>query len=554
MTLPKIDDEQRASMFNRGNQYRRMGEFDRAVSVYEQIIREDNNDAEAHWCCALSRFGIEYVEDPNTFEWIPTCHRLSFDSFLEDLDYLAAIDNSNGITKKAYMRDAAKIVEVQKGILKTSQNEEPFDIFICYKETDDNGERTVDSVLAQDIYYRLTDKGYRVFFSKITLEDKVGTEFEPYIFAALNSAKVMIVIGTKKEYLNAVWVKNEWSRYLSIMRKNHDRVILPCYKDMDPYDMPEALSVLQSYDMSKIGFVQDLLRGIGKIIDEKDNHNSLDKGGVVQTPSVEPLTKRIEMFLEDGDFSKADEFCENVLNIDPENSKAYLYKVMALEEVKNDQELAEKGVRIQNDSNFIRSLRFADQEEKSRLENIIKSSGEIENERIYQHACEFENCINDLEKLCEAYCMFEKLDGYKDSEERKTTLDNIYIKTGYAEAVSKYKNAKTYSDMNEVYPVFKALSICYPAAKEYVTQIEDYNNNWKGTLLRLIDEEDHYNNSKDMVEQIKKTCPSLLGSKEHEDFIKKLDQYVEIERLYGNTKNSLIKLCKEYCSSVIDRP
>mgnify|MGYP007110798585 CR=1 FL=1 len=43
--------------------------------------------------------------------------------------------------------------------------------------------------------------------------------------------------------------------------------LLPCYRDMDPYDLPEALSVLQSYDMSKIGFMQDLIRGVKKVID-----------------------------------------------------------------------------------------------------------------------------------------------------------------------------------------------------------------------------------------------------------------------------------------------
>ena len=48
----------------------------------------------------------------------------------------------------------------------------------------------MDSVIAQDVYDALTEKGYRVFFSRITLEDKLGTEYEPYIFAALNSAKV----------------------------------------------------------------------------------------------------------------------------------------------------------------------------------------------------------------------------------------------------------------------------------------------------------------------------------------------------------------------------
>ena len=319
MTFPKLNDEQRTVMFNRGNQYRRMGEFDRAVSVYEQVLREDDTDAEAHWCCALSKFGIEYVEDPNTYEWIPTCHRLSFDSFLEDADYLAALEHSDGIEKKQYVKDASKIVEVQKGILRTSQNEEPFDVFICYKESSDSGDRTVDSVLAQDIYYQLTEKGYHVFYSKITLEDKAGSQFEPYIFAALNSAKVMVVVGTKKEYLEAVWVKNEWSRYLAIMRKNRDRVILPCYKDMDPYDMPEALSVLQSYDMSKIGFMQDLIRGIAKVIDADKTVPSSELGKETVAAggniNVAPLLQRIALFLEDGDWSSADEVSEITVSI-----------------------------------------------------------------------------------------------------------------------------------------------------------------------------------------------------------------------------------------------
>ena len=91
MTLPKVDDEQRAAAFNRGNHFRRSGEFDKALAVYERIVAEDDNDAEAHWCCALCRFGIDYVEDPATYEWLPTCHRASFDSFLEDVDYLAAL-------------------------------------------------------------------------------------------------------------------------------------------------------------------------------------------------------------------------------------------------------------------------------------------------------------------------------------------------------------------------------------------------------------------------------------------------------------------------------
>ena len=206
------------------------------------------------------------MEDPATYEWLPTCHRASFDSFLEDVDYLAALEHSDGITRRQYQKDAAKIAEVQRGILATSQNTEPYDVFISYKELDANGERTRDSILAQDIYYQLTEKGCRVFFSRISLEDVPGTQYEPYIFAALNSAKVMVAVGTSGENLNAVWVKNEWSRFLAMMRKDKGKLLIPCYRDMDPYDLPEQLSVLMSYDMGKIGFIQDLIRGIGKVL------------------------------------------------------------------------------------------------------------------------------------------------------------------------------------------------------------------------------------------------------------------------------------------------
>ena len=336
MTLPKVDDEQRAAAFNRGNHFRRSGEFDKALAVYERIVAEDDNDAEAHWCCALCRFGIEYVEDPATYEWLPTCHRASFDSFLEDVDYLAAVEHSDGITRRQYQKDAAKIAEVQRGILATSQNEQPFDVFLCYKETGEDGQRTRDSLMAQEVYYELTEQGYRVFFARITLEDKAGAEYEPYIFAALNSAKVMVVIGTKPEHFNAVWVKNEWSRYLALMRTDRSRLLIPCYRDMDPYDMPEELSMLQSQDMGKIGFIQDLIRGVKKVVDaakpQKTAAETVKETVVVHNEggsNVQALLKRGSMALEDGDWGKADEFFEQVLNQDAECGAAYLGKFLA---------------------------------------------------------------------------------------------------------------------------------------------------------------------------------------------------------------------------------
>ena len=218
MTLPRLDDEKRINLYDRANHFRRNNEYDKALNIYESILNEDPHDAEAYWSIVLCKYGVEYVEDPKTHKRVSTCNRTQYSSIYADEDYKAAVANAGSNAKYLYEAEAKIIDEIQKGILGISAKEKPFDVFICYKENDNNGSRTPDSVLAQDLYYQLTQEKLNVFFSRITLEDKLGTEYEPYIFAAINSAKVMVVVGTKLEYFNTVWVKNEWSRFLDLIK------------------------------------------------------------------------------------------------------------------------------------------------------------------------------------------------------------------------------------------------------------------------------------------------------------------------------------------------
>ncbi len=373
-TIPKSDDEQKLNRFNRANHFRRQGEFDKAIAAYEKILDEDDTDAEAHWGSVLSRYGIEYVEDPATKRRIPTCHRVQVESILTDADYQAALQYApDARSRDLYEEQAKEIAEIQKGILAISASEKPYDVFICYKETDEDGKRTKDSALAQEVYYGLTEQGYKVFFSRITLEDKLGQEYEPYIFAALNSAKIMVAIGTKPEYFNAVWVKNEWSRYLHLMKNDRKRLLIPCYRDMDPYDLPEELSNLQSQDMSKIGFMQDLLRGIRKVLDaEKETIKPVQQPIVQQVAhdgnsNLNALLDRAFLALEDGEFDKADEFCEQALNLDAKNSRAYLGKLMAEYRIKTPDALAKTLIPLDKSNNYQKAVRFANQEQKEQL-------------------------------------------------------------------------------------------------------------------------------------------------------------------------------------------
>lgn len=368
-TIPQAEDENKLNRYNRANHFRRQCEFDKAVAAYEKILEQDDTDAEAHWGAVISRFGIEYVEDPATHQRIPTCHRVQVASILTDEDYLAAVENApDEESRRIYQEEAARIAEIQKGILAISANEKPYDVFICYKETDENGQRTRDSQWAQDVYYGLTEQGLKVFFSRITLEDKLGQQYEPYIFAALNSAKVMVVIGSKPEYFNAVWVKNEWSRYLSLMKHDHKRLLIPCYRGMDPYDLPEELSMLQSQDMSKIGFMQDLLRGIQKVMQQP---TSAPQGVRVETataetnaPGVTSLLKRAALFLEDGDTASAREYYDRVLDIDPECAEAYMGKVCAETGCRKESNLGALNYCVDMRGDWQKAVRFASAAQK----------------------------------------------------------------------------------------------------------------------------------------------------------------------------------------------
>lgn len=348
-TVPTADNEKKLTLFARANRLRAACEFDKAAGVYESIVAEFPQEAEAYWGLVLCKYGIEYVDDPATGKKIPTCHRSSFESVLDDGNFDQAQENADVVARKVYRDEAKQIEELRKGIIEVSAKEEPYDIFICYKETDEKGDRTLDSVLAQDIYDALTEKGYRVFFSRITLEDKLGQEYEPYIFAALNSAKIMLAVGTDYEYYNAVWVKNEWSRYLMLMAKDRTKHLIPCYKNIDAYDMPKEFAKLQAQDMGKVGAMQDLLRGIEKIL-PKQQPVTVAREKVIVGGSgdnkIASLLDRGNMALEDGDWAKADSFFEDVLNNDSKNAQAYLGKALAQERCRTIDALVRKRLGI----------------------------------------------------------------------------------------------------------------------------------------------------------------------------------------------------------------
>jgi len=499
-TVPQAMNENLQNLFNRANTLRIKSEFDKAEKLYEKIIQADTTQSEAYWGLILCKYGIEYVDDPATFKKIPTCHRASYDSIIADDDYKSAIENADISQRAIYEEQAKEIDRIQKDILALAQKEETYDVFICYKETDADGRRTQDSVIANDIYYQLKQEGFKVFYAAITLEGKLGSAYEPIIFAALNSAKVMLSIGTKPEYFNAVWVKNEWSRFLKIIKKDRSKLLIPCYRDMDAYELPEEFAHLQAQDMAKIGFINDLVRGIKKVVKKDEpKQGTVVKETVVTTTNatVAPLLKRAFMFLEDGEFSKADDFCEQVLNQDPENAQAYLGKLMAELCVKKQDSLKNCAEPFDHSNNYQKAIRFADEKLRTALTGYIEYiNTRNENARlesIYNRAKKAMASANTEITYKEAASLFESISEYQNSaslaqschekaEEEKKKAEEEKKK---AEELFREFKLAVQNEKNGVDKKAEAKKKLSTLGTEY-NYLTDLKNNWQGIENELF--------------------------------------------------------------------
>ncbi len=262
----KTRSEELKNLYEKGNALLSACEFDRAAVVFEKILDLDYKQAEAHWSIVLCKYGIEFVNDRFNGK-TPTCHRTINATIQSDVNYKNALENANDEEKEIYCNVANQIADIQKKILHIAKNEKPYDVFISYKETDEEtGEVTADSRVAYEIYEKLTNAGLNVFYSKMTLRNHAGKEFEPYIYAALSSAKVMILLGSREEYLNAIWVKNEWSRFLHMLKNDDCKMLIPCCNN--PSDLPPELSNLQYTPMNNSFFVPNIVEDTKKYLNQ----------------------------------------------------------------------------------------------------------------------------------------------------------------------------------------------------------------------------------------------------------------------------------------------
>ena len=269
---PEENVGEESSNLNNANQKLRMGNFDDAEELFLDIIRQHPDNVDAYWGLVLAQYGIVYERDYDG-KAIPSCYNTSYKSLYDNDYFKKACELADGDKKQYFLDQAEKIEKTRKKWVEIADKEEDYDIFLSYKDSEIiNGEsrKTVDYSDAHDLYNALKDLGYKVFFSKVSLRGKTGEVYEPYIFNALNTAKLMIVYSSKIEYTNATWVRNEYLRYYKriLAEEKVKASLILVYKDFNPSNLSKPLKDIQNLNRNDLNFMEDLKKYIEKIMSQ----------------------------------------------------------------------------------------------------------------------------------------------------------------------------------------------------------------------------------------------------------------------------------------------
>lgn len=509
-TVHSFDNEKKTTYFKRAEALRFRCEFDKAAGIYETIVSEFPREPEAYWGLVLCKYGIEYVDDPKTGLKIPTCHRTRFESIYDDTDYNNVIKYADVVARDVYEKEAKAISKLQKSILDISSREDPFDIFICYKETDSKGDRTPDSVLAQDIYKELTHEGYRVFFSRITLEDKLGSQYEPYIFAALHSSKVMIHVTTSDENSESVWVKNEWQRYLSLIQEGQKKTLIPCYKGISAYELPDEMQNLQGQDMAKLGSMQDLIRGINKILGKSRKSSSNDRYGLENGAAQDAFDSQVNkgyVYLSKEMWEEAEETFHAATKLVPLCGRAYIGLMLAKAQAESIDYL------LENDGYEAKALTmlgiaesFADQKCKDEIAEI---------NRKIEHVKYEEKKDNLKQKLDYTYWddALEVINSEAD-EEHKKEFTEMYKEALYNDSCADLERISNASEVGS-----------FDRLEEHFTVLGDYKDS-KNQLLVCVEKRQKIMDEYD-ASCLNELALPLVAEPKLDDLIKVIEKIID---------------------------
>lgn len=606
------DDLKSAVCLNCGNEYHFKGEksealilalntanakriacdFDGASIDYKAVIGREPDDAEAHWGLVLSTYGIEYVEDPRTKNRIPTCRRTVKASILENEDYLLALNNAAYEQKEIYKEKAAIIDRLQKKIKRQLEDEEEYDVFISFKSTDESGHPTEDRQIARRIYDELTRRGIKTFFSEITLKSRLGEDYEPIIYKALYSCKFFILVATSEENMNSAWVKNEWSRYRDrVFDEALSNAGCAVFKNIKLNELPSFLRG-QGIDLVKYpagGYEIEIADGLSarfglikkneeaeeikrQLEEQKKLQQSLEDklkviestshGGESASKTVQSMLVRAKQFAESGEFENAISKIDEVLDVAPTYSEAWVNLFYFKHNTTVEKGLALMGAKLLQEGGTCKEYsdilqynqRVLDSFKEKYYQNALRYADENQREKLLKYQTDVANTATDIQGKIKAKLVTKGIKFLQKSN--WSAADEAFL------LVLSIDDKNCYAYLGEFLVEIQAMDLDEAAKKilnldfKYITKNNNLNNAFdfadeptkeklislKNSTVELMNNEIEEKKAKIEKCNIEK-CSAVSEKKQTEDKIKAVEQkLLSQQRIRDKYKKYLSKV------------
>jgi tetratricopeptide (TPR) repeat protein len=153
--------------------------------------------------------------------------------------------------------------------------------------------------------------------------------------------------------------------------------MLPCYKGLNPYDLPEEFVHLQAYNIDTNTFMLDLTKTIKNSVQKKQEYSKKDYSqsdiaSAMTNETAAASLKRADIFLSNHDFENALAYYSKCLDTNPECSLAYWGQLAVKLKCITDDDMIALGKPVFDFVEYKNAIRFAAENEKTKYSRVTE--------------------------------------------------------------------------------------------------------------------------------------------------------------------------------------
>lgn len=345
-------DEQDVIHLDNANFRRSAYKFDEALSLCREVLRRHPDNAEANRCALLAERRIVYLKDDQG-NYTAT--------FLDP--YTAPITESQYYRNlpERLKREMDKAEEIRGSVLRNLDRIRHHDVFLCYMPGSEEAEWAAAC-------QKSLEKKYTVFCDEADRDDQTG--WEPRVYAALKSAKCMILFASSLDHIRvtgsdgaggpeqsaAALVQNRWKRFLYLRGMDPQKQLIVVQKNIRG-ELPDPAMREKLLHVDTDPWQSTIQTWVEEICGDSN---------------VTELLKNGDSYISVGKFKKARAEFQKILRIKPNSEMAHWGLLRCRLKAFDDYDIVVCRKKLENLAEFSTALKLAEANGNRELEARIR--------------------------------------------------------------------------------------------------------------------------------------------------------------------------------------